>query len=84
MVVHNPLPPVLSDDFVTCEGLTITFGADVDNVVWTGPDDFESEGQYVTLLNTLCQCGTYVATIVTPFVQKLRLPLSWMSRPKTT
>ena len=66
VVVHNPLPaPVLSDDFVTCEGLTVAFGADVDNVVWSGPDNFESEGQYVTLLNTsAADAGTYVATIV--------------------
>ena len=69
VVVHNPLPaPVLSDDFVTCEGLTVAFGADVDNVVWSGPDDFESEGQYVTLLNTsAADAGTYVATIVDPY-----------------
>ena len=69
VVVHNPLPaPVLSDDFVTCEGLTVAFGADVDNVVWSGPNDFESEGQYVTLLNTSAEdAGTYVATIVDPY-----------------
>ena len=69
VVVHNPLPaPVLSDDFVTCEGLTVAFGADVDNVIWSGPNDFESEGQYVTLLNTsAADAGTYVATIVDPF-----------------
>jgi len=69
VVVHNPLPaPVLSDDFVTCEGLTVAFGADVDNVVWSGPDNFESEGQYVTLLNTsAANAGSYVATIVDPY-----------------
>ena len=68
VVVHNPLPaPVLSDDFVTCEGLTVAFGADVENVVWTGPGGFESEGQFVTLLNTSTDdAGTYVATIVDP------------------
>ena len=69
VVLHSPLPPpALSGDLEACEGLTVTVGADVDQVVWTGPNGFTSEGQYVVLPNlTTANAGVYVATMVDPY-----------------
>ena len=69
VVLHSPLPPpALSGDLEACEGLTVTVGADVDQVVWTGPNGFTSEGQYVVLPNlTTADAGVYVATMVDPY-----------------
>ena len=69
VVLHSPLPPpTLSGDLEACEGLTVTVGADVDQVVWTGPNGFTSEGQYVVLPNlTTANAGVYVATMVDPY-----------------
>ena len=69
VVLHSPIPPpALSGDLEACEGLTVTVGADVDQVVWTGPNGFTSEGQYVVLPNlTTANAGVYVATMVDPY-----------------
>ena len=69
VVLHSPLPPpALSGDLEACEGLTVTVGADVDQVVWTGPNGFTSEGQYVVLPNlTTANAGVYVATMIDPY-----------------
>ena len=48
--------------------MTVTVGADVENVVWTGPNGFTEEGQYVVLPNlTTADAGVYVATLVDPY-----------------
>ena len=69
VVMHAPQPaPVLSGDVEVCEGLTVTVGADVDNVVWTGPNGFSSEGQYVVIPNTTPDnSGVYTAVLVDPY-----------------
>ena len=69
VVLHSPLPaPGLSGDLEACEGLTVTVGADVETVTWTGPNGFTSEGQYVVLPNlTTADAGVYVATMVDPY-----------------
>jgi len=69
VVLHSPLPaPDLSGDLEACEGLTVTVGADVETVTWTGPNGFTSEGQYVVLPNlTTADAGVYVATMVDPY-----------------
>jgi gliding motility-associated-like protein len=69
VVVHQPLPPpVLSGDIETCEGLTISMGADSENVLWTGPDGFESQGQYVVIDNiAVGDAGVYTATLDDPY-----------------
>ena len=69
VVLHAPLPaPGLSGDLEACEGLTVTVGADVETVTWTGPNGFTSEGQYVVLPNlTTADAGVYVATMVDPY-----------------
>ena len=69
VVLHSPLPPpALSGDLEACEGLTVTVGADVETVTWTGPNGFTSEGQYVVLPNlTTANAGVYVATMVDPY-----------------
>ena len=69
VVLHSPLPaPGLSGDLEACEGLTVTVGADVETVTWTGPNGFTSEGQYVVLPNlTTSDAGVYVATMVDPY-----------------
>ena len=53
VVLHSPhnLHPVLSGDLEACEGVTVTVGADVETVSWTGPNGFTAEGQYVVLPN---------------------------------
>ena len=73
VVLHSPLPaPLLSGDLVACEGVTATVGANVETVVWTGPNGFTEEGQYVVLLNlTTADAGVYVATMVDPYCQVL-------------
>ena len=69
VVLHSPLPaPGLSGDLEACEGLTVTVGADVETVTWTGPNGFTSEGQYVVLPNlTTADAGVYVATMIDPY-----------------
>ena len=69
VVVHQPLaPPVLSGDIETCEGLTISMGADSENVVWTGPDGFEAQGQFVVIDNVMVgDAGVYTATLNDPY-----------------
>ena len=69
VTLHSPLAaPVLSGDLEACEGLTVTVGANVDNVVWTGPNGYESQGQYVVLPNASTDnAGVYVATLVDPY-----------------
>ena len=69
VVMHAPQPaPVLSGDVEVCEGLTVTVGADVDNVVWTGPNGFTEEGQYVVIPNTTTDAsGIYTAVLVDPY-----------------
>lgn len=69
VVVHQPLPPpVLSGDIETCEGLTISMGADSENVLWTGPEGFESQGQYVVIDNiAVADAGVYTATLDDPY-----------------
>ena len=61
--VHPPLPtPVLSEDVTICEGFSLTVGADTDDVVWTGPNGDEHEGQFWVISNmTLNDAGVYTA-----------------------
>lgn len=69
VVVHQPLdPPVLSGDIETCEGLTISMGADSEEVLWTGPDSFQAHGQFVVIEDvTVGDAGVYTAMVEDPY-----------------
>ena len=57
-----------SGDIETCEGLTISMGADSEDVLWTGPDGFEAQGQFVVIDNVAVgDAGVYTATLNDPY-----------------
>ena len=67
--VHTPLgPPSLTGDLEACEGVTVTFGAEQQNVSWVGPNGYESTGAYVVLTDiNEADAGVYVATMSDPY-----------------
>ncbi len=69
VVVHEPLgPPTLSGDLAACLGQTITFSASSTTTMWTGPDGFNTTGEFVVLQNIgLQDAGVYVATLPDPY-----------------
>ena len=69
VVVHAPLaPPTMSSDIETCEGQTITFSASSPDATWTGPNNFQAQGEFVVIDNAvLSDNGYYVATLPDPF-----------------
>ena len=68
VIVHSPRPaPVLSEDVTVCEGFSLTVGADTENVIWTGPNGDEHEGQFWVIPNIeLNNAGVYTAAATDP------------------
>ena len=69
VVLHlPPSVPSVPEDVVTCEGLNVNLVSNSEDVIWTGPNGFESIGSEVELMDvTLSNSGVYTATIDHPY-----------------